>query len=117
MRNPCTHAVRVGTQAAACAQLCGSAMLATARHSGFPVQQGLRCCLCEHMQRVFPKTLHHRSSAAAIPLPLPHALACFAQGGTVVNHDQQFKADVLISNGLIERVQPEIQVGMGNVSW
>ena len=32
----------------------------------------------------------------------------------VVNHDQQFKADVLISNGLIERVQPDMQVGVSS---
>lgn len=33
------------------------------------------------------------------------------QGGTVVNHDQQFKADVLIEGELITEVAPNIKVG------
>ena len=33
------------------------------------------------------------------------------QGGTVVNHDRQFKADVLIKDGLIAAVELDIKVG------
>lgn len=32
-----------------------------------------------------------------------------SQGGTVVNADRQFKADVLIRDGLILRVGPDLQ--------
>lgn len=32
------------------------------------------------------------------------------QGGTVVNHDATQRADVLIKDGLIEAVAPELQV-------
>ena len=35
------------------------------------------------------------------------------QGGTVVNHDQQFEGDVLIQDGLIAEVAPRIEVGGG----
>lgn len=31
------------------------------------------------------------------------------QGGTVVNHDQQLQADVLIKDGLIQEVSPSIK--------
>lgn len=43
---------------------------------------------------------------------LPHALVsgCAAQGGTVVNADQQFRADVLIEDGLIAAVAPSLKV-------
>jgi dihydroorotase-like cyclic amidohydrolase len=33
------------------------------------------------------------------------------QGGTVVNHDRQFKADVLIKDGVIVAVGSDVKVG------
>lgn len=43
---------------------------------------------------------------------MPHALVhrCAVQGGTVVNADQQFRADVLIKDGLIDAVAPSLKV-------
>ena len=49
------------------------------------------------------------AAAASDNRPLPALLAL--QGGTVVNADRQFKADVLIRDGLILRVAPELRVG------
>jgi hypothetical protein len=37
---------------------------------------------------------------------------CCLQGGKVVNADRQFKADVLIRDGLILRVDPSLTVGL-----
>jgi dihydroorotase-like cyclic amidohydrolase len=34
----------------------------------------------------------------------------FKQGGTVVNHDREFLADVLIEDGLIKAVGPDLEV-------
>lgn len=46
------------------------------------------------------------------PLPeLKNSTDPRVQGGTVVNHDQQFKADVLIEDGKIFLVSPGLEVG------
>jgi hypothetical protein len=37
--------------------------------------------------------------------------AAAMQGGEVVNHDMQIKADVLIKDGMIAEVAPDIKVG------
>lgn len=39
-------------------------------------------------------------------------LSCAVQGGTVVNHDQQFKADVLIEGEHIKEVASNIKVAL-----
>ena len=39
----------------------------------------------------------------------------YPQGGTVVNHDQEFVADVLIEGGLIKEVGPNIKVRVPSV--
>jgi hypothetical protein len=49
----------------------------------------------------------------------PHRrLVCvYLQGGVVVNHDQQFRADVLIEDGLISVVDPNGQVRDSGSRW
>lgn len=64
-----------------------------------------------------PPRAHRRHPpllAAASPAPM-HCLARLfslpvLQGGTVVNADRQFQADVLIRDGIILRVEPGLQV-------
>ena len=44
------------------------------------------------------------------PLQLRSANCCVSQGGTVVNADRQFGADVLIKDGLIHAVGSDLEV-------
>jgi dihydroorotase-like cyclic amidohydrolase len=37
---------------------------------------------------------------------------CWAQGGTVVNHDGQFQAEVLVQGGVIQAVGANLAVGI-----
>ena len=57
-------------------------------------------------------------TALTVGFVLVVAISLWLQGGTVVNHDQQLKADVLISGGLVQQVAPNIKVGQQQqIAW
>ena len=62
--------------------------------------------LCALQSRAAPSPVN----AGFVP---PEPAYLLIRGGTVVNHDQQRRADVLIDagSGLVLRVEPDIQVG------
>lgn len=60
------------------------------------------------------RRLCRRAQSWHATLPPPRPLV---QGGTVVNADRQFRADVLIRDGLILRVGPDLQARPGGGGW